>query len=267
LTELSDAGGGDQKNIYQTLGLSGKGKQPLELLSPMPTVALTFDMHSTTATLAYPILKARSITGTYFNDPFYIDNGQATTAQLQAMQTDGWSIQGYSGNNMVTLLTDFGAQAATDRMNEIKTDMASKGFNITILAPAQRSWNPTLRNLASGIFTHVRTVGGTVEHWQIQPVPDLLFVNDGATTSLSDNNDTISSLSAQLLSLQKSGGIWIPVIHKVGDDADPAYSINTAAFTAFSDLLRAEVLAGRLRIVNFEDLNPTLYVPASQLPW
>lgn len=41
------------------------------------------------------------------------------------------------------------------------------------------------------------------------------------------------------------------MIHKVGDDSDPGYSVRLDVFTAFCRLIADEVAAGRLQLMTF----------------
>ncbi len=84
---------------------------------------------------------------------------------------------------------------------------------------------------------------------QPYPFPDPLYVNQGGSGSLSDD-DTAQSLGAQLKALKE--GIWIVVVHKVGDDSDPVYSVKEAVFASFCDALAAEVKSGRVRVVTLQ---------------
>lgn len=219
---------------------------PAAQAKPVPTVALTFDYYGSTYAKAYPLLKTRGLIGTFFVDPDTVDNGQATTDQLSEMRASGWSIQGYSGVNMVNLT---GTEALA-RMNHMKAAMSAKGFDITAIAPASRAWNQQLRDLAAGTFTAVRSNIDT-SAWQSYPVADPLYPKLGATVSL-NSNDSAASMGAQLDSLEAGTGLWVVVVHKVGDDADPAFSIQSAAFAGFLDRLAADVRAGKVRVTTFE---------------
>lgn len=217
---------------------------------PIPTVALTFDYYGSTYASVYPMMRERGLPGTFFVDPDTIDNGQATTAQLTEMRTNGWSIQGYTGLNMANLLAASGPNAVLARLNSMKTTAASKGFDITAIAPASRAWNQQLRDLTAGIFTSVRANIDTTS-WQSYPIADPLYVTKGATPSLS-STDTATSLGAQLDSLETGAGLWVVVVHKVGDDSDPAFSIRAAEMRGFLDRLAADAKAGKVRVATFD---------------
>jgi peptidoglycan/xylan/chitin deacetylase (PgdA/CDA1 family) len=117
--------------------------------SPIPVVALTFDNRKTTPAAAFEIMRARGLVGTFFVNPDTVNNTGVTSSQLQKMAAAGWSIQGYSGGNMVNLLENYGERAARDRLQQVKKAMTALGFPITAIAPAQRSWNTKLSNLAA----------------------------------------------------------------------------------------------------------------------
>lgn len=218
---------------------------------PIPTVAITFDYYGSTYTNAYPMLRDRGLQATFFVDPDTVDNGQATTAQLNEMRSNGWSIQGYTGVNMVNLLAASGPNAVVGRLNGMKATMSAKGFDITAIAPASRAWNQQLRDLTQGIFTSVRANIDTTA-WQSYPIADPLYVTKGATPSLS-STDTSTSMRAQLDSLEAGSGLWVIVVHKVGDDADPAFSIKSAELKGFLDRLAADAKAGKVRVAKFEN--------------
>lgn len=218
--------------------------------APIATVALTFDYYGSTYSSAYPMMKARGLVGTFFIAPEMIDNGQSTTEQLKEMAANGWEIGAYSNVNMPDLLAASGANAALAKLNQIKATMAAKGFTANSLAPTSRAWNPLLRDLSAGIFGAVRANVVTTE-WQSYPIPDPLYVAKGATASLS-SADTAESLAAQLKSVQANNGLWVIVVHKVGDDADPIYSIKSEVMAAFLDKLAQEKAAGRVRVTTFE---------------
>lgn len=227
LCALSACGGGGES----------PGSPPI--VQAVPVIALTFDEHSPAVALS--IMRPRGLVGTHFATPEIAD-----AALLAELRSAGWSIQGYSGANMLDLMASGGEVAARARLAEVKRGMAAKGFNITALAPTSRAWNAQLRNLAADYYELVRVASDTEP--QPFPFPDPLYVQHGGTTSLS-SADTAGSLSAQLEHLHLVGGAWIVVIHKVGDDGDPVFSISAAVFSAFCDQIAAEVLAGKLRVV------------------
>lgn len=223
---------------------------PVAQTEPVPTVALTFDYYGSTYRTAFPMLRARGLIGTFFVDPGTVDNGESTTAELSEMRSAGWSIQAYSGVNMANLLADSGPNAVIARLNNIKATMAAKGFDISSIAPVSRAWNSQLRDLTAGIFSGVRANNDT-SAWQSYPVIDPMLFTKGGTASLS-GADTVASLGEQIDSLQASRGLWIVVVHKVGDDADPVFSVKSAVMAGFLDRLAADAKAGKVRVVTFE---------------
>ncbi|MDC8760849.1 polysaccharide deacetylase family protein [Janthinobacterium fluminis] len=221
----------------------------------LPTIAITFDVYSTTYTTAFPIMKEYGLVGTYFNDPNYIDDRKladyATVDQLKVLQSAGWSIQGYSSVNMVKLLSSQGEDAAIAKLHQVKNGMMNLGFSIQSLAPASRDWNSQLRTLSQGIYRNVRA-NKNVGTLQSYPIPDRLNVRDGATASLG-GNDTEDSLNKQLNYLEQSGGMLTVVIHKVGDDKDPLFSVKTEVFRALCERIAKDVKEKKLRAATFED--------------
>ncbi len=196
-------------------------------------------------------MKARGLVGTFFVNPDVVDDpytDAATTAQLNDLHAAGWSIQAYSGVNMADLLSSGGAVAARARLAEVKRGMAARGFVVSALAPTQVAWNDELKSLAGDYFQTVRAIQGSSR--QDYPFPDPLWVKEGGQDSLS-SHDTAQSLSASLDHWEAVGGIWTLVIHKVGDDADPSYSVGAADFASLCDKIAAEVKAGRVKMVTY----------------
>jgi peptidoglycan/xylan/chitin deacetylase (PgdA/CDA1 family) len=81
----------------------------LTLASPakaqtLPTVALTFDHYASTYDVAFPILKKCVVVGNFFVEPVQIGIGSPTSEQLHELQNAGWSIQVYSGPNLIHYL-------------------------------------------------------------------------------------------------------------------------------------------------------------------
>ena len=220
-----------------------------------PTIALTFDVYSTTYTVAYPIMKKYGLVGTFFNDPAYIDDRKlpdyATSEQLHELKDNGWSIQGYTSVDMIKLINAEGPRAALAKLIDVKSGMHRLGFTIETIAPASRNWDYRLRELSQSIYTNVRA-NKAVGKWQSYPIPDALNVQHGATVSL-NGSDTFDSLGAQLDSLEASGGMWAAVIHKVGDESDPQMSVPADVFEAFCARIAADVAAGKLRAATFEE--------------
>lgn len=215
---------------------------------PAAAIAITFDLWASTATQAFPIMQARGLVGTWFVDPDQLDGDGVSgdSAALAILRWHGWSIQGYSGANMVNLLAADPA-AARARLAAVRRAMAAKGFPITSLAASQRAWSPELRAMAAEQgYQLVRVAKGRGP--QAFPFPDPLYIADGGTDSLGAS-DTVASLDAQLGRLLKNGGAWIVIIHKVGDPSDPAYSIDAATFATFCDHVASAVQAGKLRAI------------------
>lgn len=162
------------------------------------------------------------------------------------MKQAGWSIQAYSGDNMIKFLASEGSPATKARLIEIRDRMQAHGFPVTALAAGGRQWNDKLRDLPKGVFNTVRVASGGVP--QEYPFSDPLYVKNGATESLSANN-TIDGLTAVLSSHKLPKHVQIFIVHKVGDNGDPSYSIPLDTFTSFSDLLAREVAAGQIRVI------------------
>lgn len=216
---------------------------------PFAIVAPTFDTYASTYHVAFPTMRARGLVGTFFVEPFHVDKieGAPTSAMLREMQSAGWEIGAYSGPNMVALYAQ-GEDAARAHLVALRVRMHQLGFPALSLAPNQRSWSPGLRELARGLFAFVR-VADTAG---VQPLPisDALSVRLGATASLSAD-DTRESLRADALKAVKARGLWPIVVHQVGNDCDPLYSIPEATFDAFCSDLAQLVDAGVLRAMTF----------------
>lgn len=229
----------------------------LKAASAVPTVILTFDYYVEAYLNAFPIMQRHGLVGTWFVDPFTVDYGSPalpTSAQLREMVSAGWEIGGYPRYNMVSLLNAAGSTAAKEHLQWVHDTLVAKGFAPTSFAPNQRSWNASLRNLAQGIFSAVR-VADNFSTLQAQPAPDMLYVKDGGSNSLSAV-DTAASLIAQLDALQATSSAWIVVAHKVGAANDPNYSVDAAVFEAFCADIARRRDAGLLRVVPFGRLNP-----------
>lgn len=216
---------------------------------PTAIVAMTFDAHLTTPAVAFPIMKKYGLVGTYFVDTLDIERGTLAPLTLRDMQAAGWSIQAYSGANMVRMLNEEGPDAVRRHFAKIKRILLQSGIAVSSIAAGQRSWNTTLAAISASKFKNVRVAD--VTEWQTIPVPDRHFVRAGGTASWSAA-DTGETLSSQLTDLISARALWIPVIHKVGDDADPNYSIPVSAFEAICASIAQEVAAGRVRALTFE---------------
>lgn len=167
-------------------------------------IALTFDVHTTTYSAAFPVMDKAGLVGTYYVDPGYLIDGKLPAAHLAEMKAKDWSIQGYSGRDMEYIANELGPDAARVRILFVKDTLASYGFPITSLAPSSRKWNTKARDVAAGIYETVR-VGSLPHHgWQAYPFPDPLFIDDGGTQSL-DDRDTTESLAETLSELQRAG--------------------------------------------------------------
>lgn len=223
----------------------------------LPTICLTFDFYENAMSQAKPIMDLYGLTGTYFVDLSTIDDvGGPTFTQLTAAKAAGWEIGAYTGTNWVT------AEAANrDTLVQlaisIKNGFYEIGLPVVSLAPNQRAWNLKLRNLMDdGVFERVRVVDNYFTndgYFQELPVPDLLWVKDGGSLSLT-TADTGESLVAQVDELIELGGLWTVVIHNVSDTGDTNYRVTPAAFNLLCNKIQNEVAAGRLRIVNFRDI-------------
>jgi hypothetical protein len=179
-----------------------------------------------------------------FVEPDQID---ATLAgELRELQAAGWTVGAYSGVNMRNLSDTQGAGAALDKLKALSAGMAQKGFATSVLAPNQRAWGVDLAEQARGIFALVRVCGDfrAFEDW---PIPAPLYMDRGGTPSLSAS-DTVKSLQDTLSLLIADGGLWVVVIHKVGDD-DPAYSVKTDVLRGFLDAVVRERDAGRIMVI------------------
>lgn len=228
--------------------------------SPMPTIAITFDAFNTTYTNAYPIMKEHGLVGTFYIDPDYLERKDVvdellpmvtTTDQLREMQSSGWSIQGYTGQNMVRYLESEGPDITQKKLSGMKNIMAAKGFQITSIAAGGRAWNQKLRDMTVGMYSSVR-VSANIGKWQDYPVPDPLWILDGGTTGLG-HEDTPERLGQQIDSLIDSKGLWIAVAHKVGEDGEPVLSISKDHFSAFCERLANEKRSYRLRVVRIDE--------------
>lgn len=223
----------------------------------MPTICLTFDYYENAMSQAKPIADVYSLPGTYFAPLSMIDQpGGPTLSQLTLAKATGWEIGAYSETNWVTAeATDRNALVAY--ATSIKQGFADLGLPVVSLAPNQRAWNGKLRNLmADGVFERIRVVDNffTVDgYFQELPVPDLLWVKDGGSPSLT-TSDTGASLSAQVDQLIALGGLWTVVIHNVSDTGDVNYRVTPAAFNTFCNKIQNEVTAGNLRAVCFRDI-------------
>ena len=214
---------------------------------PRASIAITFDAHATTYPVAFPILQAHGLVGTYYVDPAA---PSAKPSQLVELKRAGWSVGAYSGYNMVGVYRTKGPEAAKSALTEIMARTSDyAGFSVTALAPNQRAWSTDLANLATGLVSSVRVVDNFAQ-WQTLPVPNMLYVRDGGTPSLSVS-DTADSLRATLSRLIAAGGLWTVVVHKVGDDADPAYSVSREALEALCAAAATERAAGRLAVITY----------------
>lgn len=210
-----------------------------------PTVVLTFDEHYSTVSTAFPIMKEYGLVGTYFVDPRHLDTQYGpSSAELKEMERNGWEIGAYSVLNIPRLIEGEGADAAREWLSTMKDFMTEKGFSASSLAAAQRTWGAEAKDAASPHFVRVRVADEFA--LQPMPVPDPRYVRLGGSPSLSSST-TVADLAALLDDLVEQGGVWFVVVHKVGDHADPTYSVPT---NVFSDFVRA--VAGRVRAREIE---------------
>lgn len=222
----------------------------------MPTLAITFDYYVEGTTTAFDIMDAAGLVGTFYVDPATIDTPSGPSlSRLILMKGKGWEIGMYSSTNWVTAEAD-NRVIFMETVRDMRAAMEAVGLPATSVAPNQRAWNSKLRNLMRGHFTHVREVANfrsTLGHWQALPVPDLLWISEGGTASFT-TADTGASLSAQVDDLIALGGLWTAVIHRVAESGDTNYRIGSVAFQAFVDKVKAEKLAGNLRVICFSDI-------------
>ncbi len=212
----------------------------------LPAIALTFDEHPTTYSAVFPIMRSRGLVGTFFVSPNTLENGTLAKHQLREMEHAGWSIQAYSGDDMVKFLVSHGSAATRARLIEIRDRMQAHGFSVTALAAGGCQWNDELRDLAKGIFNTVRVATGGIP--QEYPFSDPLYVKNGATGSLS-GNDTVEGLTAMLDSHRLPKHVKIFMFHKIGDNDDPMYSIPLDTFSSFSDHLARKVADRQVRVI------------------
>ncbi len=225
--------------------------------SILPTICLTFDYYANAMSVAKPIMDVYGLVGTYFVALSTIDEvGGPGLSDLTLAKATGWEIGAYSETNWVTAeASDRNALVAFAA--SIKDGFAALGLPVVSLAPNQRAWNSQLRNLMEdGVFERVRVVDNFYTddgYFQALPVPDLLWVANGGTASLTTAS-TGASLIAQVDDLIELGGLWTVVIHNVSDTGDPLFRVTPAAFNLFCNKIQNEVAAGRLRIVCFRDI-------------
>lgn len=226
------------------------------------TIAITFDHHASGYAGAM-IMRAsgRNLVGTFYVDPFAVGGvGTLSQDQLLILLMNGFEIGAYTGNplpgmNMVQYHNEQGRTPTRAYLKSLKTKAEQIGFPVRTLAPNSRAWglggvnNLGLRNMVSDLFEAVRAPIQGPDTQEL-PVPDPLYVAKGGTTSF-NATDTFASLSAQLDTVISEGKLWVPVVHKVGEDADPTLSISTAIFTQFCDRVAQERDAGNLRVVTF----------------
>jgi hypothetical protein len=238
------------------------------------TVAVTFDNYVTTYNNAFFDMIGKGLTGTFFVDADHIGAaGQPTRDNLVLMAAQGWeigarvygTISGAEANMVAVYLNNRGI--ALDRLKAQKVAMSTLGFDIESIAASQRAWSTQLEGLSRHLFKNVRVVDNTPVPpsttiiWQSYPIPNRLYIRDGASNSLSAS-DTATSLCGQLNALiadavsTGNGKAWTVLVHKVSDpaSADPNYTVSFTEFQGFTTCLRNAVLAGTARVVRFRDL-------------
>lgn len=215
------------------------------------TVALTFDYWTDAFTVAYPLMLARGLVGTYFVDHRYIDEiGGPTRDHLTQLKMEGWTIGAYSGDDMVAKFTN-DRNDAMDFLRDIKRGFEAYGFNALSLAPNGRSWDYRLRNVSVGLFDRVRVAN--MDAVQTLPFADPLYIENGGVPSL-DNGDTAVSLNQRVDDiLAGPDGLWTFTTHKIGSNTQP-YTVDLMAFTALLDRIEAERDAGTTNVVGYDDL-------------
>lgn len=221
-----------------------------DFASRRAVVAPTFDTYLSTFTHAFPIMRERKLVGTFFVDPFELGKpGTPTLDMLVEMKAAGWEIGAYSARNMPELERK-GYLKAYKHLREIKAAMEQFGFNVKSLAAMQRDWSVPLRNLARNVFENVRVAN--IQDWRDDPIADRLYVSNGGTVSLSAK-DTGDTLCRTLEELSVTRRVWFPVVHQVGVDEDPLYSVPVDAFTAFCNCAERRIASGELRNMTFAD--------------
>jgi hypothetical protein len=172
-------------------------------------------------------------------------------------------------SNMVAVYLD-NRDTALARLKTQRDVLNAIGFNIESIAASQRAWSTQLEGLSRHLFKNVRVVDNCITNisgvcipppiWQSYPIPDRLYVRDGATASLSAG-DTAITLCAQLDALiadaasTGQGKAWFIVVHKVSDpaSADPNYTVSFTEFKGFTSCLQNRVSLGKARVVRFRD--------------
>ena len=225
------------------------------------TVAMTFDNYDTTYSNAFFDMLSKGIPGTFFVDSSRVGlPGNPTKDNLILMAANGWEIgarvYGIVNGAEVNMVASWNNNRddASDRLKAQRDEMLGMNFAIKSIAASQRAWSPQLRGLASHLFENVRVADNitTPPTFQSYPIPDRLYVSDGATNSWG-GPDTVASLSAQLDSLIANGGLWIPVIHRVDSSGDPNYTVATSVFQGFTSYLQSKIALGVVRAVTFRD--------------
>jgi hypothetical protein len=202
-----------------------------------------FDVYVTTITEGETMMDAHGIVSTFFVYFETLDTSSSypTTAQLKKFRSKGHEIGAYSGGyddgtpsgcdlrqlsqktkKINGVDVNIGLRLARDRLLAIKASAVAKGFNPESLAPYRRAWSEPLGYITEGIFENVRAVDDHV--LQPLPVPNRHYVSKGGAPSL-DNADTAETIIAQIENLCVNGGIYFMVIHQIGVDSDPNYSV------------------------------------------
>lgn len=217
-------------------------------MAQVATVALTFDVYTTTYYTAYPLMSARGLVGTWYVNPGSV--GPAITADnLLELQANGWEIGIYSNVPMPPKLASDGRVATKQWMTSAKSNLfATTGITANTYAASGRQWNPAMAELSRDVFGSVRVASGMT--WQPYPLPDRNYIENGGTSSLGPA-DTAQGLCAQLDSLIAAAApsVWYVVTHEVLNDPNDLYSVSPTAFSGFLDCVAARRSEGKIRVV------------------
>lgn len=221
-------------------------------------VALTFDEWPHAHSVAFPIMQARGLVGSWFVTPGMVGPGLPVARDsLIELIMAGWTIGAYSGENMVNLLAQ-SPGAALDHLVGLKQAFRDLGVPVCSLAANQRAWNYRLRNLCERfpstpegggkLFDVVRVVND-VTSWQRMSDLDPLFINKGGIPSLAGEHDAaaLNGIVDRILSAE-AGTLHTFVIHKVGEIGDGS-TVTIPAFTALVERLAAEASNNAIEMV------------------
>lgn len=228
------------------------------LAQPVTTVVLTFDIYASTPNVAFPIMQAKGLVGSYYNNPLWVGTtaDYATKAQLVTMKAAGWEIGlyviGSSGENMETLYAATGGAVAVNDLVKSGIDsMWALGFKVTTIAPAQRRWSTAMRNLAQHGVKGVRILDSIC--WYTPPIPDPLYFRCmGSDLDALGGSHTFARIKTMIDSIP-AGEIGVLPHHAVGPVGDP-YTLTTAVFDQETTYLQSLVAAGTHRVVTFDQV-------------